>query len=219
MVIMSKKQKKNNKFVMPDITEEIIDGVTIEKFGNEHIYLANVSREAEEYQKLYGANKNLYRVIPSFEDGLKPVTRRLLWSWWITSGKPESVDSATFKNMKLYKVSKLASDTMTYHPHSDDSAEDIIGKFGQPWKNNVKMIETKGSFGNQESSGPAAGRYINAKLGEFIIDCFFKNFSDYCIPMKESYSGHDMECEYLPANQPFVLYNPQFSGIGLTQPS
>lgn len=34
------------------------------------IYKKNIAEACEEYNKIFGANKNLYRIIPSMQDGL-----------------------------------------------------------------------------------------------------------------------------------------------------
>ena len=48
-----------------------------------------------------------------------------------------------------------------------------------------------------------------------MIDCFFDGFDKYCVPMKLGYDGENYEPEILPAKYPYILFNPQFSGIGL----
>ena len=60
----------------------------------------------------------------------------------------------------------------------------------------------------------SAGRYREAKMSEYLIDCFFSDFNKYCIPMKLGYDGESWEPEFLPAKYPNILFNPQFSGIG-----
>ena len=52
-------------------------------------------------------------------------------------------------------------------------------------------------------------------MSEYLIDCFFTDFNKYCIPMKLGYDGESYEPEILPARYPNILFNPQFSGIGL----
>ena len=55
---------------------------------------------------------------------------------------------------------------------------------------------------------------IEAKMSEYLIDCFFDDFQKYCVPMKESYDGERLEPEFLPSKYPHALFNPQLSGIG-----
>lgn len=103
---------------------------------------------------------------------------------------------------------------MAYHPHGDSAMAELIVREGQYWNNNVMSIVPQGSYGNIRGDQAAAGRYAEAKIGEYMIDCFFDNFDNYCVPMKMAYDGESPEPEYLPAKYPNILFNPQISGIG-----
>lgn len=164
----------------------------------------NLADFCEESSKIFGANKNLYRIIPSLTDGLKPVSRRFLYSLYMTQGIT-----------KWRKMNKLAADTMSdYHPHGQDSINDVAAKSAQPWSNHVMLIESRGNFGSVRGDEAGAGRYIEGKMSRFAHWCFFQNFSDYNVDMKLTYTGDGLEPEYLPARVPYILFNPQLSGIG-----
>lgn len=180
----------------------------------EKIIKENVADAAEKYSCIFGANKNLYRTIPNFQDGLKPSKRRIFYSWWENSGKPTNTKKETLNRLRFSKVSNIASAAMVYHPHAFISSEEIISNEGQDWNNNVLTIIPQGNFGSIRGDKPAAGRYTEAKMSEYLIDCFFDDFYKYCVPMKESYDGERMEPEFLPAKYPHALFNPQLSGIG-----
>ena len=186
----------------------------VDRFGNETVYMKNIADEAMDYNKLAGANKNVYRIAPSLNDGLKPGRRRLYWSWWEKCGKPQNTKPETMKRLEFMKVEAIASAAMTYHPHGSSANEELIGREGQYWNNNVMCIVPQGSYGNLQSSDAAAGRYIEAQISEYTIDCFFSDFNKYPVPMKPSYDGKNMEPEFLPAKYPHILFNPQLSGIG-----
>ena len=180
----------------------------------EKIIRENVADAAEKYSCIFGANKNLYRTIPSMQDGLKPGKRRLFYAWWENAGKPTNTKKETLNRLKFQKVHNIASWSMVYHPHSVDSNEEIIANEGQDWNNNVLTVVPQGNFGSIRGDRPASGRYIEAKMSEYLIDCFFDDFYKYSIPMKESYDGERIEPEFLPAKYPHALFNPQLSGIG-----
>lgn len=182
--------------------------------NNERIIQMNVGDADLEYSKLFGANKNLYRTIASLADGLKPGKRRLFYSWWELEHKPTSTKRETISKLRFIKVDKLSSNTVNYHPHGTTATDELIGKEGQYWNNNVMTIVPQGSYGNMRGDSPAAGRYREAKLSEYTIDCFFDDFDKYCVPMKLGYDGENYEPEFLPAKYPHILFNPQFSGIG-----
>lgn len=185
-----------------------------ERFGDEKITRVNAADAVEQYSCLFGANKNLYRIAASLIDGLKPGARRMIYSWWELENCPQNTNKDTLKKLKLIKVDKLASNTVNYHPHGGTSTEELIGRTGQYWNNNVMIITPHGNYGNMRGDEPGAGRYIMAKLSEYAIDCFFDDFELYSPPMKLGYDGENYEPEFLPAKYPHFLFNPQFSGIG-----
>lgn len=43
---------------------------SISTFGNEVITTENAAQAAMDYSRLFGANKNVYRIAPSLQDGL-----------------------------------------------------------------------------------------------------------------------------------------------------
>ena len=210
----SKRKKSDNK--MDEKLEAKFSEVYGEHFGNEKITRVNVADADLEYTKLFGANKNLLRITPSLISGLKPGKTRCYYNWWEDDKRPQNTKPETLKKLDTYKVNERASTTVKYHPHGTDTMEDMIGKDGQYWNNNVMLIVPQGAYGNLRGDDVAAGRYIEATLSEYTIDCFFDDFDNYCVPMRPSYTGKSEEPEFLPAKYPHVLFNPQFSGIGLT---
>lgn len=208
------KKKAKSKYVLPDGKLTNINGIDVTVYGNEQLSQMNIADAAKDYTSLFAVNKNLARAIPTLQDGLKPVLRRLLWAWWLSSGKPTNTNPETLKRLKFSKGQIITSNAMQYHPHSDSGSEGVLGRLGQTFTNNAMLLETQGSFGNLISAEAASGRYIEARLSEFAIDCFFDGFNDYCVLMKPRYDGDGLEPEYLPAKYPYILFNPQFSGIG-----
>lgn len=138
----------------------------------------------------------------------------MFYSWWELEHKPTKTDKATLNKLKFIKVDKLSANTVNYHPHGTSATDELIGRLGQYWNNNVMLIVPQGSYGNMAGDVPSAGRYREAKLSEFTIDCFFEDFDKYCVPMKLGYDGENYEPEFLPSKYPTILFNPQFSGIG-----
>ena len=189
-----------------------------ETFGNETIIKMNIGKATVDYSCLFGANKNLYRITPRLQDGLKPGAGRLLYTWWLRDGRLQNVKPETLKRRKFFKAERLSSESMALHPHGNVAISELIARLGQPWSNNVMLLVPQGSFGNQRGDQSGDGRYIEAMMSEFTIDCFFSDFDKYCIPMKMGYDGSMEEPEFLPSRYPYVLFNPQFSSIGLTIP-
>lgn len=164
----------------------------------------NIAETCEEYIKIFGGNKNLYRVIPSMIDGLKPVARRILYSMYEGGYSPKK---------EREKVSRLIGDTMHYHPHGDASIQDTLIAMAQSFNNNAPTIDPKGNFGTLAGDEPAAPRYINARISEYGWKCFFEDFKNSVVDMKLAYTGKDEEPEFLPARYPHALLNGTL-GIG-----
>lgn len=172
-------------------------------YGNE-IMEFDIAEASEEFAKVFGANKNLYRITPSLIDGLKPVQRRTLYAM-----------KTHPKNGKMRKVNDIAGDVMgRFHPHGDTSISDAVANMAQPWVWNNPAIDGQGNYGNVCGDEPAASRYIEAKLNPFANRCFFTDIDKSNVPMRLAYNGDDKEPDYLPAMYPVVLINPQLSGIG-----
>lgn len=152
---MAKKNKKSNKVLEKSKTYEEDFGL---RFGNERIAKKNVADSNLEYTKIFGANKNLYRTIASLIDGMKPGKRRLFYSWWELEHKPMNTKRETLNKLKFIKVDKLSANTVNYHPHGTSATDELLGKEGQYWNNNVMTIVSQGSVGNCRGDSPAAGR-------------------------------------------------------------
>jgi DNA gyrase/topoisomerase IV subunit A len=206
---------KKTKYELPEDEEVLIDGVKVLKFGNENIKVANIASEAENYIKLFGANKNVFRAIVNLQSGLKPGAQRFLWAWWLLDKKPQNIDNDTINNLKYHKAAILTTRTMEFHPHSDSGISSMLGTLGQEFSNNVMLIVPQGSYGNLQFSDAGAARYIEAKLSKFTIDCFFEDFYKYCIPMKKNYLGEEDEPICLYSKYPVYYSIPSFHLWGL----
>lgn len=172
--------------------------------GNE-ILEFDIAEASEEYAKVFGANKNLYRTTPSMIDGLKPVQRRVLYG----------LSTNENKGKKFRKASRVAGDVMgRFHPHGDASISEVIGNMAQNWNWNVLMLCPQGNFGSIRGDDVGAGRYIETKLSAFSHKCFFTDIDKCNVPMRLTYTGEEYEPDYLPAMYPTVLINPQLSSIG-----
>ena len=189
---MGKKKKNKNKENVLKKYHERNDGIIIEK---------EVGNLCRGYNQIFGANKNLYRVIPSLIDGLKPVTRRALYTIY------------KYMDNGFNKVANISGQTLRFHPHGQTAIEDAIAAKVPEWLNNAPIFDGKGNFGSHMGDSHGAGRYIEAKLSEYSKKCFFEDFGSCSVDMKMSYTGKDEEPEYLPAKYPHALIDGTL-GIG-----
>jgi len=127
------------------------------------------------------------RAIPTVEDGLKPVQRRILYALF------EKDDG------RFIKVANIIGHTMQYHPHGDAS----IGSALVNLTNKRYLIEGQGNFGNiYTGDGAAAPRYIECRLTPLARDEIFNKKTTAFIP---SYDGRNQEPVLLPSKLPLLL--------------
>lgn len=135
----------------------------------------------------YASYTILDRAVPYFEDGLKPVQRRILHTMY-------EMNDGSF-----HKVAGIVGDTMHYHPHGDASIYTALVNMGQ--KN--LLIEPQGNWGNPLTGDEAAApRYIEGKLSDFALDVMFNPETTEWIP---NYDGRSKEPVTLPAKFPILL--------------
>ena len=135
----------------------------------------------------YASYVILDRAVPYFEDGLKPVQRRILHTL------------SEMNNGHLIKVANVVGATMRYHPHGDSSIYTALVGLGQK----DLLIDTQGNWGNPlTGDGAAAGRYIEGRLSQFAQEILFNPETTEWIP---NYDGTRKEPVTLPAKFPLLL--------------
>ncbi|MCL4156240.1 UNVERIFIED_CONTAM: hypothetical protein GTU68_005812, partial [Idotea baltica] len=135
----------------------------------------------------YASYVILDRAVPTLDDGLKPVQRRILHSL-------KELDDGRYN-----KVANVVGHTMRYHPHGDASIYSAMVGMGQ---RNL-LIDTQGNWGNTlTGDGAAAARYIEARLSPFAREVIFNPKTTI---WQSSYDGRNKEPEHLPAKFPLVL--------------
>lgn len=141
----------------------------------------------KEYFLQYASYVITDRAIPSAEDGLKPVQRRILHSLW------ENEDG------RYNKVANIVGHTMKYHPHGDASIYSALVGMGQK----DLLIDTQGNWGNPiTGDSAAAARYIEARLSKFAKEVVF---APHLTQTQLSYDGRNKEPVLLPIRFPLLL--------------
>ena len=145
------------------------------------------------------------RAIPSAEDGLKPVARRILWDMF---------DKGYMNNKKFVKCAQPVGDTMgRFHPHGDSSIYGALCWLSQPWNMRYPLIAFHGNNGSRDGDEPAAYRYTECKLskmGEEMLADIKKNAVDWQL----AYTDAEEEPIYLPGRIPNLIVNGT-SGIAV----
>ncbi len=177
------------------MSEEINDNEHIEDL-NKNIEDSDTPQE-ETITKVTGMYKEwfldyasyviLERAVPSLEDGLKPVQRRIMHSM-------KDLDDGRYN-----KVANIVGHTMQYHPHGDASIADAMVQMGQK----ELLIDMQGNWGNiLTGDRAAASRYIEARLSKFALDVVF---NPKTTEWKLSYDGRRKEPIDLPVKFPLLL--------------
>lgn len=145
------------------------------------------------------------RALPSAEDGLKPVARRILWDMF---------DKGYMNNKKFVKCAQPVGDTMgRFHPHGDSSIYGALVWLSQPWNMRYPLISFHGNNGSRDGDEPAAYRYTECKLslaGEAMLSDVKKNTVDWM----NAYTDEEQEPVYLPGLVPNLIVNGT-SGIAV----
>ncbi len=154
----------------------------------------------EEY-KIYQIYTLMDRAIPYLQDGLKPSQRRILYTLWRNQSKG------------LVKVSSLTGLVLTLHPHGPASVESSVVNLAQDYtfSNNYPLIDKKGYFGERMETSPAAGRYIECKLGKVAELLLFDDMNQ--VQMVPNYDEKVMEPVHLLPKLPLMILNGS-EGIG-----
>ena len=145
------------------------------------------------------------RAIPSAEDGLKPVARRILWDMF---------DKGYMNNKKFVKCAQPVGDTMgRFHPHGDSSIYGALVWLSQPWNMRYPLITFHGNNGSRDGDPAAAYRYTECKLskmGEEMLADIKKDTVNWQL----AYTDAEDEPVYLPGRIPNLIVNGT-SGIAV----
>ncbi len=135
----------------------------------------------------YASYVILERAVPSIEDGLKPVQRRILHAMKVMD------------DGRYHKVANIIGQTMSYHPHGDAAIGGALVALGQK----DLLIDPQGNWGDARTGDrAAASRYIEARLTKFALDVAFNNQTT---EWQLSYDGRKQEPINLPMKFPLVL--------------
>ena len=135
------------------------------------------------------------RAIPSVEDNLKPIHRKILWTMYEDKLYPEK---------KTTKCASVVGDALHYSPHGDSSVYGALVRLSQWWKLRYPLITMQGNCGNILGDGAAASRYTECKLSPVGM-LMLEDLNKDCVDMKPNYSGEQMEPVVLPSRFPWLL--------------
>lgn len=132
------------------------------------------------------------RAIPSYVDGLKPTSRKVLYSM---------LKHFKGKKTKVAELGSSITSVANYH-HGEASAMGAVVTLTAAWNNNVPLFRSYGNFGSRLINEAAAPRYIFCDLNPD----FYKYFTDFSVCEKNSDADNPEPQQYLPII-PWVLVN------------
>ncbi len=186
--------KKNLKSVVEEsktITEDII--------------VKDLALHAEGAYLEYAMSVVKGRAIPSVEDGLKPVQRRILFAM---------KELGLQNNAKPKKSARVVGDVIgKYHPHGDSAVYEAMVRTSQSFSLRYPLVVGEGNFGSRDGDSAAAMRYTEARLSVY-ADTFLSELGMGTVDWRLNYDGSMSEPQTLPARLPNILLNGA-PGIGV----
>ncbi|MBN8852159.1 MAG: DNA gyrase subunit A [Sphingobacteriales bacterium] len=177
----------------------------LETQDNNRIVPVNIEEQMKTAYIDYSMSVIVGRALPDVRDGMKPVHRRIL------HGMNELGNNS---NKPYKKAARIVGEVMgKYHPHGDASIFDAMVRMAQPWSMRYLLVDGQGNFGNQDGDGPAAMRYIEARLqrlAEYMLEDIEKDTVDFQLNFDDSLK----EPTVLPTRIPQLLVNGS-SGIAV----
>ena len=159
---------------------------------------AEIVEEMEKAYIDYAMSVIVQRALPSVEDGMKPVHRRILWamnSMGLDPSKP------------TMKCARIVGDTMgKYHPHGNLAVYDALVRLAQDFSMRYPLIKPQGNFGSLDGDSAAADRYTEAKPSKISM-ALLEDIEKETVKMNPNFDGTLKEPETLPGKLPNLLLN------------
>ena len=137
----------------------------------------------------YSMSVIVSRAIPDVRDGLKPVHRRILYTFF----KEGITNDKTYK-----KSATTCGKVMAYHPHGDAAIYDTMARMAQDFSYRYPLVDGKGAFGAPDGSSPAAARYTEARLSKISAE-LLRDINKNSVDFVPNYDGELSEPKILPS--------------------
>src|SRR3989344_2684890 len=118
---------------------------------SEGVQGAEIVEEMEKAYIDYAMSVIVQRALPSVEDGLKPVHRRILHTMNLLGLDPSK---------PTIKSARIVGDAMgKFHPHGNIAIYDALVRMAQDFSLRYPLIHGQGNFGSLDGDSAAADRY------------------------------------------------------------
>ena len=157
-----------------------------------------VSTEMKKSYLDYAMSVIVSRALPSIEDGLKPVQRRILYAMQQMGLK---------HNSQTKKSARVVGEVMgKYHPHGDSSIYEAMVRMAQTWSLRYPLVYGQGNFGSIDGDPAAAMRYTEAKILA-IAQELLQDIDKETVEFVPNYDSSLKEPKLLPGKLPTLLLN------------
>lgn len=159
---------------------------------------AEIVEEMEQAYIDYAMSVIVQRALPSVEDGLKPVHRRILYAMHSIG-----LDSSKATKKSASVVGEVLG---KYHPHGDVAVYDAMVRLAQDFSLRYPLVHGQGNFGSMDGDSAAAMRYTEAKLSK-ISGELLEDIEKKTVKMRPNFDNSVEEPDTLPAKLPNLLLN------------
>jgi DNA gyrase subunit A len=177
----------------------------LETQDNNRIVPVNIEEQMKTAYIDYSMSVIVGRALPDVRDGLKPVHRRIL------HGMNELGNNS---NKPYKKAARIVGEVMgKFHPHGDASIFDTMVRMAQDWSMRYLLVDGQGNFGSQDGDGPAAMRYVEARLHK-MAEAMLEDIEKDTVDFQNNFDDSLKEPTVLPTRIPQLLMNGA-SGIAV----
>src|SRR3989344_4869464 len=164
-----------------------------------------ISEEMRKAYLDYAMSVIVSRAIPSVEDGLKPVQRRILYAMHQMGLKPGT---------QTKKSARVVGDVIgKFHPHGDVAVYEAMVRLAQDFSLRYPLVFGQGNFGSVDGDPPAAMRYTETRLLPITME-LLQDIEKETVKFVPNYDNSMKEPELMPGKLPALLLNGA-SGIAV----
>tara|TARA_Y100000034_G_scaffold88179_1_gene105787 strand:+ start:43 stop:2604 length:2562 start_codon:yes stop_codon:yes gene_type:complete len=178
--------------------------INLKDMDENRVVGSEISTEMKQAYIDYAMSVIVSRALPSAEDGLKPVHRRILYAM-----KQMGLEKGMTK-----KSARIVGDTMgKFHPHGDMAIYDSMVRMAQPFSLRYPLVHGQGNFGSMDGDRAAASRYTEAKLAKIAVE-LLQDIDKETVKFIPNFDNSVKEPVVLPGKVPNLLINGS-SGIAV----
>jgi DNA gyrase subunit A len=180
------------------------DDLNLKDIDSDRVLVSGISREMKKAYIDYAMSVIVSRALPSVEDGLKPVHRRILYAM-----KQMGLEKGMTK-----KSARIVGDVIgKFHPHGDTAVYDAMVRMAQDFSLRYPLVLGQGNFGSMDGDSAAAMRYTEAKLQKLSVE-LLQDIDKETVKFNTNFDNSLEEPIILPGKVPNLLINGS-SGIAV----